>query len=101
MKSNPHALWWIKGDGRDIVPGLCESVQLKWSWDVDLNTGELQQSYKTYIVKMRFKFVSEIGLTSRQGRNMIMEDLKKLHAQLVTDKDFSISGTHNNIFKFV
>ena len=97
VRSNPHAFWWIKGDGCDIVPGLCESVQLKWSGDVDLNTGELQRSYETY--KLRLKFVSEIGLKSRQERKMILEDLKKLHTQLVTDKDFAISGTPN--FKLV
>ena len=56
----------------DILPGLCESVQLKCSGDVD-------------------QFVSEIGLKSRQERNMILEDLKKLHTQLIA---FAISGTH-------
>ena len=92
VKSNPHAFWWIKGNGCDILPGLCESVQLKCSGDVDLNTGKLQQSYETY--KLRLKFVSEIGLKSRQERNMILEDLKKLHTQLTADKDFAISGAH-------
>lgn len=76
------------------MSGLCELVQLKWSGDVNLNTGELQQSYETY--KLRVKFVSEIGLKSRQGTSMVLEDLKKLRLQLVTDKDFPISGTRNS-----
>lgn len=79
------------------MPGLCESVQ-KWSGDVDLNSGELQQSYGAY--KLRLKFVSEIGLKSRQERNMILEDLK---TQLIADKDFAISGTriHYSIYSMI
>ena len=39
---NPNAQWWIKGDGTDIVKGLCQSVSGQWSGDVDLDDGKLQ-----------------------------------------------------------
>ena len=85
------------------MPGLCESVQQKWSGDVDLNTGELQRSYQMYQTELIF--ISEIGLGSRQCRSMILQDLKELHQHLVKDKDFAISGTHtsnrDNVFVVV
>lgn len=90
VKANPHAIWWIKGDGCDVVPGVCESVDVKWSGDVDLNTGELQKSYQAY--RTELEFISEIGLKSRQARCTVVEDLKKVHHQLLTDKDFTIEG---------
>ena len=79
----------------DVTSCLVFVNRFNWNGDVDLNTGELQQSYEAY--QLRLKFVSEIGLKSRQERNMILEDLKKLHTQLITDKDFAISGTHNTV----
>lgn len=36
---------------------------MKWSGDVDLNDGELQRMYATYM--NRLKFVSRIGLDDR------------------------------------
>ena len=90
-KANPHAIWWIKGDGCDVVPSICESVNLKWSGDIDLNTGELQASYQAY--RGRLRFIAEIGLKTRQERCIIVEDLKKVHQQLVDEKDFAIRGT--------
>ena len=46
-KANPHSIWYIKGDGCD-VPSICESMDLKWSGDIDINTGERQASYQAY-----------------------------------------------------
>ena len=73
------------------MPGLCESVQLKWSGDVDLNNGELQRSYQVY--RSKLDFVSGVGLGSRQGRAAIQEDLRKIHHQLLFDKQFAAQGT--------
>ena len=39
LESDPNTRWWIKGDGVDVVKGLCESVKGQWSRDVDLNYG--------------------------------------------------------------
>lgn len=88
-KANPHTTWWIKGDGCDVVPGLCESVQLKWSGDVDLNDGSLKDSYQQY--RRKLDFSAGIGLTTRLGRNTI-EDLAVVHQQLLSDKEFVIEG---------
>ena len=77
VKASPHATWWIKGDGCDIVPGICESVQLKWSGDVDLNTGELKKAYQLY--RSRLDFISGIGLKDRQEKSVLLEDLKEVH----------------------
>ena len=74
------------------MPGLCESVQLKWSGDVDLNNGELQQSYQVY--RSRPDFVSGVGLGCRQGRAAIEEDLRKIHRQLLCDKQFATQGAY-------
>lgn len=91
-KSNPNAVWWIKGDGADIVPGLYESVQQKWYGDVDLNDGDLQDSYKQY--KTRLDFVAGLGLGSRA--RSILEDLRMLHQQILSDKEFMIKGVQKN-----
>ena len=66
------------------MPGLCESVQMQWSGDVDLNNGELQKSYQAY--RSKLDFVSGVGLGSRRGRVAIYEDLREIHSQLLLQK---------------
>ena len=90
-KANPHVTWWIKGDGCDVVPGLCESVRQKWSGDVDLGDGSLQDSYKSYQLKL--DFVSGLGLGTRREREVIRDDLDTIAKNLSSDKDFVIKGT--------
>lgn len=90
-KANPHATWWIKGDGCDVVPGLCESVQQKWSGDVDLGDGSLQDCYKSYQSKLNF--VSGLGLGTRRDKEVIRDDLDTIVNNLRSDKDFVIKGT--------
>ena len=53
-KANPGAYWWIKGDGCNLVKGLCESVAGVWSGDVDLNNASLQHSIDEYKSKLSF-----------------------------------------------
>ena len=89
-KQNPNATWWIKGDGCDVVPGICESVNMVWSGDVDLNDGELQKAYQQY--RKQLEFISGIGLNTRQTKELIVQDLKVLCDWLVSDKDFAIKG---------
>ena len=93
MKANPDAMWWIKGDGCDIVPGLCELVQLKWSGDVDLNDGKVQNDYKLY--KSKLDFMSGLGLGSRQERSTNQADLKVVYQQIRSDNEFATKGTLN------
>ena len=47
-KHHPHAWWWVKADGCDLVSGLAESVSEIWHGDVDLNNGELEAHYTAY-----------------------------------------------------
>lgn len=48
-KALPHAIWWIKSDGVDVVEGLMESVNHTWEGDVDLGDGELKRQYEEYM----------------------------------------------------
>ena len=77
------------------MPGLCESVQHKWSGDVDLNDGKLQAVYQIYL--SRLQFVSTIGLGCRRERVVIRDDLQEIHKQLLIDKDFAIEGNIYNV----
>ena len=80
-------LWWIKGDACDVIPGLCESMQLKWSGDVDLSDGN-EHNYQQY--KSRLKMVSTLGLGKRRVRPMFKNDLSTMHQHLLKDKDFIV-----------
>lgn len=58
--ADPHARWWIKGDGVDVVKGLWESTRGQWSGDVDLGDGQLQSLYQRY--QERLGRAKELGL---------------------------------------
>ena len=45
----PHARWWIKGDGVDLLCSLQESVSGDWNGDVDLGDGQLQLLRAEYV----------------------------------------------------
>lgn len=94
-KAKPNATWWIKGDACDVVPGLCESVQLKWSGDVDLNDGKLEQSYNLY--NSRLRMISTLGLGTRRERHHLDNDLSTVHHELQKDKDFIVKGIYMNM----
>jgi len=89
-KKNPNATWWIKGDGCDVVSGICESVNMVWSGDVDLNDGRLQTAYQHY--RAQLEFISGIGLKARQIKGSIVQDLKVLYDWLVSVRDYAIKG---------
>ena len=84
-RSNPNCNWWIKGDGCDVVGCLGESMRLQWSGDVDLNTGDLQQSYKYY--RDLLDFISSLSIATN-----IVESLKKCSGILSQEKEFLIKG---------
>ena len=81
---NPKACWWIKGDGTDVVKGLCQSVAGEWSGDVDLGDGKLQEQYKEFC--QRVDRIEAIGLEGKSVeesrselvliRDMVEIDLK-------------------------
>ena len=89
--TNPDTGWWIKGDGCDIVPGMCVSVNMVWSGDVGLNDGELQKVYQHY--RAQLELISGIGLKGRQMKDSILKDMQTLYDWLVFDQDYAIKGT--------
>ena len=44
---------WIKSDGVDVTAGLMESNGQDWYSDVDLDDGELQKQYETYMKQLK------------------------------------------------
>lgn len=82
-KAHPDASWWIKGDGCDVVEGLGESTKKKWSGDVDLADGDLQQSYKSYMQQLEFAGI--VGLPPRSSRDDVGEDLQAVYVSLTQD----------------
>jgi len=89
-KKNPGATWWIKGDGCDVVPGICESVNMVWSGDVDLYGEKLQKAYQHY--RSQLEFISGIGLKARQIKDSIVQDLKTPYDWLVSNRDYATKG---------
>ena len=87
-QSNPDVWWWLKADGCDITKGLNESVKLKWSGDVDLNDGKLQEQYEQY--KKRLELAEKAGVE----RDRVENDLNELQ-DLVKDLDYINSGKLN------
>jgi hypothetical protein len=77
-KAHPDSYWWIKGDGCDLIKGLCQSVSGVWSGDVDLDDGSLKKQYLDFC--QRFAAVDKISMNT--------EDLKAsliLERSQVTD----------------
>ena len=63
----PRGDWWIKADSCDLSAGLMESVEGKWRGDVDLNDGQVNQLYKSYLERQQL--CSRFGL--KEPRSMI------------------------------
>ena len=61
---HPGAWWWLKADGCDINKGLKESAKLKWSGDVDLSDGSLQEQYDNY--KKHLERAKTVGLDKKK-----------------------------------
>ncbi|XP_065891566.1 uncharacterized protein [Dysidea avara] len=88
--SHPNSWWWLKADGCDINKGLKESVQQKWSGDVDLNDGHLQKQYEAY--QKRLDSAKKLGL---EDRNKIKDQLQMLLNDLTKDIEFLNSELTN------
>ena len=86
--SDPNAWWWIKGDGVDVVKGLCESTKGEWSGDVDLNDGQLQ-----LLQQQLHEWIKGIGMKERSAREVIKSDLLASINNSTTDLQFIHSGT--------
>ena len=90
FESDPNTRSWIKGDGVDVVKGLCESVKGQWSGDVDLNDGQLEVLYQEY--QLRLNTAKQIGLRERKPNCLIHVDLSAVLQQLVEELEFLHSG---------
>ena len=90
FESDPNTRWWIKGDGVDVVKGLCESVKGQWSGDVDLNDGQLDVLYQEY--QLWLNTAKQIGLRERKSNCLIHVDLSAVLQQLVEELEFLHSG---------
>lgn len=90
VKAHPDEWWWLKADGCDIVGGLKESVDHKWSGDVDLNDGKLAILHSEYMA--RRKFITGVGVDERRERLALLSDLQKIKTDLKDDITFFSSS---------
>ena len=93
VKALPDAIWWIKSDGSDVIPGLTESVRREWSGDVDLGDGIVQTQHKDYLE--RIEVVNQISrnLHDCKDRQETLKDLKAIKKSLANDLTFIPTGT--------
>ena len=75
----------------DVVTGLGDSCDGKWSGDVDLNDGSLQKLFEEYMC--RLEFIAELGL-ARMDIHQIETDLALLETNVKDDLDFLCSGKY-------
>ena len=89
-ESDPNTMWWIKGDGVDVVMGLKESVRGEWSGDADLSDGKLKYLYQKY--KHKLQVAASIGLKERYNPEFIKYDLNAVSEDKINDLTFVHQG---------
>ena len=82
-------------DGCDISKGLGESISGKWSGDVDLNDGSLEQQYAAY--KDRLAFVDGLALGDHNSMMCIENDLSTIKKEMDADIVFITAGDYLNV----
>ena len=82
--------WWIKGDGCDVVKGICESTRWEWSGDVDLNDGHLKDLQQLF--KEQLQWTEGIGLGQRSDINSLKCNLTTALESTGADLHFIHSG---------
>jgi hypothetical protein len=70
---NKTGKWWIKADATDVNKGLRESMNNKWSGDVDMGDGGLQKLYKEYLNQL--SFIRGFGLKDRRSYGKLEKDI--------------------------
>ena len=83
-------MWWIKGDGCDVVKDVWESIKGEWSGDIDLNDGQLECLHQQY--KEQLQWTEGIGLKERGSADSTRHDLQGALASLEVDLKFIHSG---------
>jgi len=89
-ENDPSALWWIKGDGVDIVKGFKVSTHDEWSGDADTGDGTLLSLHHNY--DERIRAATSIGLGDRATDAFIEVDLNSTLCDLKDDLTFLHSG---------
>ena len=84
-QTHPNSWWWVKADGCDLTCGLGESTRSKWSGDVDLNDGKLQEVFEAYT--KRLEFVKQVGMGSPDTAHLL-HDIDTCIDQIKEDLDF-------------
>ncbi len=84
--AHPDSWWWIKADGVDVVSGLGVSVSGRWSGDVDLGDGALDNLRQTFHTQIQL--VKSMGVPNREAESLALEDLKEIQKITLEDIDF-------------
>jgi hypothetical protein len=92
-EQNKKGRWWIKADATDLNQGLRESVNNKWSGDVDLGDGTLDKLRKKYLEQL--SFIKILGLKERHDNKLICQDFCQLKTQLHEEMLFLNDGLKN------
>lgn len=80
VKVHPNSWWWVKADGCDLTSGLSESVNGKWSGDVNIDQEALNKLYQAYQDKL--SFLKKIGT---KDDKTFQDDLVKIETETVDD----------------
>ena len=89
-KHHPHAWWWVKADGCDLVSGLAESVSEIWHGDVDLNNGELEAHYTAY--QSRLQDIRNLTMATYPNRLRLCQQLASFIHDIENDLEFLHTG---------
>ena len=85
---SPKGRWWIKADACDIKSGIRESMEHKWSGDVDMGDGQVEKQHKAYIE--RLEYITEIT------QKDLPDEMERLTAEL-HDLEIGITSCCNII----
>ena len=83
--------WWVKADGCDLTSGLSESVNGKWSGDVNVDQEALDKLYQVYQTKL--SSVNELGTSDDKK---FQADLVQIETETVEDVKVINSCKANN-----
>ena len=92
-KHHPHAWWWVKADGCDLVSGLAESVSEIWHGDVDLNNGEFEAQYTAY---QHLQDIRNLTMATYPDRLGLCQRLASFIHDIEKDLEFLHIRVYNN-----
>ena len=77
----PGGHWWIKADSCDLTSGLMESVSGKWSGDVDLVDGKVEDLYQSY--QSRQQLCNTLGLKEPRPMHNVKLQIHEMRDEVV------------------